>query len=145
MKRVLFSIIFLTAACSGGDSKGNTAPPSTDGVTNTPADTSEPEKAAEPEDSGATSPPSEPRTGSVLVLPAEWSKKEIKSYMKTVSKGLGVQCDHCHDMGDFASDALPAKLVARKMITMTMMLDKDNFGGKGRITCNTCHKGSLEP
>ena len=142
MNRLLFSILLLIAACSGGDSKGNTAPPSNEAVSAGPTDSGEP-NMAEPTDSGAATPA--PRSGSVQMLPAEWSKKEIKSYMKTVSKGLGVQCDHCHNMDDFASDKIPAKLAARKMIEMTLMLDKDNFAGQGRVTCMTCHRGALEP
>ena len=65
--------------------------------------------------------------------------------MKGVSKGLGVQCDHCHDMSDFSSDKNPTKLKARMMIEMARSLDKDHFGGKGLVTCKTCHKGKLEP
>jgi photosynthetic reaction center cytochrome c subunit len=65
--------------------------------------------------------------------------------MKQLTTGLGVKCSHCHEAGDDASDKKPAKLAARKMLKMTRALDKEYFGGKGKLTCKTCHKGKTEP
>jgi hypothetical protein len=147
MKPVLFCILLLSAACSG-DSKVDTTTPTGTGTTDTTdvTDTSETEGSTTDGDTeGAVTPDAPAATGSRQVLPADWSEKEVKKYMKGVSKGLGVQCDHCHDMSDFTSDSNPTKLKARKMMEMARMIDKDHFGGKGRVTCNTCHKGKLEP
>lgn len=148
MKPVLFCILLLSAACSG-DSKVDTTTPTGDGTTDTSdnTDTSGTEGSTTDgsDTDGAVTPTEQPATGSRQVLPADWSEKDVKKYMKGVSKGLGVQCDHCHDMSDFTSDGKPVKLKARKMIEMALMIDKEHFGGKGRVTCNTCHKGKLEP
>jgi hypothetical protein len=153
MKRVLFSILLLSAACSKGDSKAQTTTPTGDSLadqdTGVPGDGSDGPDSSLP--GGETEPADAPADGSaaggtnLLVLPKDWSNKEVKGYMKQVAKGLGVQCSHCHDAANFASDAIPAKLAARKMIAMTRSLDEENFGGKGRVTCMTCHKGALEP
>jgi hypothetical protein len=56
-----------------------------------------------------------------------------------------VKCSFCHEKGDFASDANPHKKVARKMISMTRKLDKKYLGGKGKLSCATCHHGKKEP
>ncbi|MBL4633054.1 MAG: c-type cytochrome [Kofleriaceae bacterium] len=79
----------------------------------------------------------------IKALPKKWSDKQVKRYMVGISKGLGVKCSHCHVKGDFASDKIEAKLAARKMITMTRSLDRRFMGGKGVITCKTCHHGKL--
>ncbi len=108
-------------------------------TTDSTTDNTEPGDGTEPVDA------TPPATGSRQVLPADWSEKDVKKYMKQVSKGLGVQCDYCHDMSDFTSDKNPTKLKARHMIDMARMIDNDHFGGKGRVTCNTCHKGKKQP
>ncbi len=79
----------------------------------------------------------------IKALPKKWSDKQVKRYMVGISKGLGVKCSHCHVKGDFASDKIEAKLAARKMITMTRSLDRRFMGGKGELTCKTCHHGKL--
>lgn len=170
MKRVLFSSLLLLAACSKGDSKsGSTTPPSELGATTEaaePAEPAEPAQPAEPAEPAQPAEPSEatqptepaepaepatdtkPKTGAATnlqVLPKSWSSKKVKGYMKQLTKGLGVKCSHCHESGNNASDKLPAKLAARKMLKMTRSLDKKFFGGKGRLSCITCHKGKVQP
>jgi hypothetical protein len=79
--------------------------------------------------------------------------------MKTFTQGLGVRCEKCHlgegnDLSkfDFASDERPAKVVARKMIQMTTILNAQLAGigetpaaGAKKISCFTCHRGAEKP
>ena len=47
-------------------------------------------------------------------------KKALEKGMKTMTKGLGVKCDACHVKGEFDSDKVEAKLVARNFFTATV-------------------------
>ena len=86
----------------------------------------------------------------VQILDIE-SRAEMKKYMKSISKDLGVKCSHCHDMDDKSIDT-PQKDVAREMIKLTNYLNSllnnqfiDSTSNKTFITCWTCHYGKLEP
>ena len=65
--------------------------------------------------------------------------------MRSFSMSLGVECDHCHVPNDFASDDKPAKIMGRKMLTMTHNINDQTFGGKMVVRCYTCHRGHAEP
>src|SRR4029078_3467535 len=39
----------------------------------------------------------------------------------------------------------PAKVTARRMIQMVIDLNKNSFGGRTAVTCNSCHRGSSRP
>ena len=78
------------------------------------------------------------------------SKKEMKKYMKSITKDLGGKCKDCHDMDDKSLDN-PVKEIAREMIVLTRRIndilssvkeDKDTTFTK--VTCWTCHKGKFE-
>jgi hypothetical protein len=62
-----------------------------------------------------------------------------------ISTSLGVTCEHCHTGQAYENDDRQAKQTARSMIQMTRELNARNFGGLVRITCYTCHEGSLQP
>jgi photosynthetic reaction center cytochrome c subunit len=56
-------------------------------------------------------------------------------------------CTYCHDAGNFASDAKYTKVVARKMLQMTIAVNsnyQDHVGPVG-VTCYTCHRGQNNP
>ena len=82
------------------------------------------------------------------------SERDLKKYMKTISKDLGVKCKFCHDLNDKSIDT-DHKLVAREMMKMQMDLNKHFFTQIGdslikhentlQISCWTCHRGSNEP
>ena len=82
------------------------------------------------------------------------SERELKKYMKTIGKDLGVKCTFCHDINDKSIDT-DHKLVARGMMKMQMDLNKRFFAHIGdsllnkentlQISCWTCHRGSKEP
>ena len=79
--------------------------------------------------------------------------------MHSFENALGVQCEHCHVKGNFASDDKPQKETARKMIVMARDLNAKYFthesgsepaaasatAAKMHVTCFTCHHGSVEP
>lgn len=66
-------------------------------------------------------------------------------------KALGVSCTHCHVPGDWASDAKPAKSIARDMVRMGNVISaqlRAIEGLKDRrpiVNCTTCHRGQLKP
>lgn len=57
-------------------------------------------------------------------------------------------CTYCHgNEGNFASDALYTKRVARRMLQMTRHINADwrSHVGKTGVTCFTCHRGQPVP
>ena len=79
------------------------------------------------------------------------SKSELRAYMKSITKDLGVKCSHCHNMDDKSLDT-PHKEIAREMMKLTRYLNellntqsKDSVNHKTYVTCWTCHYGKLEP
>jgi Photosynthetic reaction centre cytochrome C subunit len=81
-------------------------------------------------------------------LPAD----QLYPTMHFMADSLGVQCVDCHvgvpGQVDGEKDDKQMKRTARKMITMTMEINKANFDGQngGRtVTCYTCHRGSRQP
>jgi hypothetical protein len=87
-------------------------------------------------------------------LPKDIARPALTALMRTFTAGLGVQCNHCHveDMSQRASDDNPKKDIARKMIQMTMDLNKqlDAIGTPAppdapKVTCFTCHRGAIKP
>lgn len=101
------------------------------------------------------------RDRNLKVLPKDISDETLDSLMETYNKGLGVTCDFCHTQKinngdtliDFSSDDNSAKDVARKMIRLTMDINKNYFNYDSTIhpayltvvSCNTCHKGDAYP
>lgn len=94
------------------------------------------------------------------VLPKDISSKNLQGIMADdFEDGLGVSCGFCHAPTagghglDFVSDAKPEKEIARRMIRMTLDLNKEYFkvhkpriGSNAlTITCATCHKGEPFP
>ena len=82
------------------------------------------------------------------------SVRDLKKYMKTIQKNLGVKCTFCHDINDKSIDT-EHKIIAREMMKMQMDLNKSFFAQIGdsllkhentlEISCWTCHRGSKEP
>lgn len=70
---------------------------------------------------------------------------EVRAAMRKATQGLGVHCDACHVRGDFASDANPKKVTARRMFDMTRGINAKFPDGKEHVTCYTCHRGASEP
>ena len=95
--------------------------------------------------------------GNLLVLPADMSLEDVQKTMKEYTRGLGVQCAHCHTPHpekegwlDYALDDLETKQVAREMIRMTEAINETLLPTTGRespirVGCETCHRGHSRP
>lgn len=74
---------------------------------------------------------------------------QMRSMMNYISSSLGMTCGDCHvrtgDQWEFEKDDNNHKKIARRMILMTMELNKQNFGGRTQVTCFTCHQGHDHP
>lgn len=94
------------------------------------------------------------------VLPKDISSRDLQGIMADdFEDGLGVSCGFCHAAAagghglDFVSDAKPEKQIARRMMRMTLDLNKKYFSVRKprigantlTITCTTCHKGEPFP
>jgi hypothetical protein len=100
------------------------------------------------------------------VLPKDISDRMLDSIMQTYNKALGVSCDFCHspanplfpkkspaDTLDYASDSNSMKENARRMMRLTIDINKTHFyyDTASRpeylkvITCKTCHQGHPFP
>lgn len=94
------------------------------------------------------------------VLPKDISEQKLDSIMESYTKALGIGCSFCHaemknipDSLDFASDEKPMKEEARKMMRMTIEINKQNFYYDKTerpeylkvVTCKTCHRGEAYP
>jgi hypothetical protein len=83
-----------------------------------------------------------------------WDGAQVRDEMRRMSEAIGVKCDHCHVQGNFASDEKRAKHTGRRMLELTMSLNRRYFASHapddgesrlGRITCYTCHQGAAIP
>lgn len=94
------------------------------------------------------------------VLPDTISREALLTVMRGFAASLGVRCTHCHtpatggppDSIDFASDAKPAKEVARGMMRMVRQINGEllpeipELGDQPmRVGCMTCHRGAPRP
>jgi photosynthetic reaction center cytochrome c subunit len=70
---------------------------------------------------------------------------QILPAMQFITASLGVQCGFCHVQNAYEKDDKEEKKTARKMMTMMLAINKDNFGGRREVTCYTCHQGSSDP
>jgi hypothetical protein len=68
----------------------------------------------------------------------------LRTVMMNLTKWLGVECAHCHVMGQFEKDDKPAKQTARNMFLMVRSIGQ-NFPGSNPVTCWTCHRGAAKP
>ncbi len=57
---------------------------------------------------------------------------------------LGQRCEFCH-VQDRASDEIPMKITARKMMAMVKNINETNFNGEEKVSCFTCHHGEQKP
>lgn len=69
---------------------------------------------------------------------------QLTTTMTFITASLGVECEFCHVEG-YEKDDKKTKQTARQMIRMEMAINKENFEGRTRVTCNSCHQGRQEP
>jgi photosynthetic reaction center cytochrome c subunit len=85
-----------------------------------------------------------PNTVNVQVLQG-MSSAQIWTYMQQyVSGGLGVGCQYCHNINNFASDEIPQKVSARAMLRLVNDVNAEFIVGlpnwRGNyVQCTTCH------
>lgn len=70
---------------------------------------------------------------------------ELRPTMSFIATSLGVNCNFCHAVPDFASDEKPEKTTARHMMEMVIDINKNNFDGRPQVSCYTCHQGHTQP
>ncbi len=70
---------------------------------------------------------------------------QLRPMMNYISAALGVNCAFCHvrtgDQFEFDKDDNNHKKIARRMIRMTMDINKNSFEGRTQVSCYTCHRG----
>jgi hypothetical protein len=64
--------------------------------------------------------------------------------MAVMANSLGVTCAHCHT-SEWESDEKAPKEAARRMLRMTLDTNRVFYEAKTVVTCNTCHRGALQP
>jgi hypothetical protein len=94
------------------------------------------------------------------ILPQDISNEKLDSIMESYNKALSVSCSFCHtapkdstEKIDFADDRNPMKTEARKMMEMTISLNKTYFYHDKNerpeylkvIHCMVCHRGEAYP
>ena len=70
--------------------------------------------------------------------------------MGMFAASMGGDCTYCHSKDavfkrEAFSVATPRIQRARQMIVMMRTLNNNNFGGAMKVTCFTCHRGSMSP
>jgi photosynthetic reaction center cytochrome c subunit len=73
------------------------------------------------------------------------SSDQLIAAMRFITASLGVGCNYCHVPDHFDKDDKKPKQIARGMMRMMMVIDKDSFAGSREVTCYSCHRGSLRP
>lgn len=72
---------------------------------------------------------------------------QLLPVMHIMRTSLGVRCDYCHvaENDKYWMDEKPAKQTARRMLQMVFDINKNTFGGRSVVSCNSCHRGSTKP
>lgn len=72
---------------------------------------------------------------------------QMGKVMNMMSASLGVDCKMCHASNDkdFEKEGNEHKDIAREMVKMTFLINKQFFDGKTEVSCNTCHNGKERP
>ncbi len=110
----------------------------------------EPPKPAAPPQDAASAAPAEPtaeqKYKNIQVLKG-MPASQLMPVMHIMRASLGTRCDFCHvaEGNQYHLDTKREKETARKMIRMVLAINKDNFQGQTRVTCNTCHRGQEHP
>jgi hypothetical protein len=96
------------------------------------------------------------------ILPQNIKIDQLRKIMGTFTEALGVRCSNCHFISDpkdvstfdFASDNVPNKNIARKMITMVDNINNGTISeiaelskekNPVNVNCYTCHRGYEKP
>ena len=105
-----------------------------------------PPAASTPSAPASQEPTAEKEFKNIQVL-KDMPASQLMPVMHLMRASLGVHCDYCHvaENGKYDLDTKKEKETARKMIRMVLAINRENFEGQTRITCNTCHRGQEHP
>ncbi len=74
---------------------------------------------------------------------------QLYQIMNQFNVALGADCAFCHvkngEQWEWDKDDKRAKQTARRMIQLTMGLNRDFFQGRPQVSCYTCHQGAEHP
>jgi photosynthetic reaction center cytochrome c subunit len=70
---------------------------------------------------------------------------ELVPTMQFIGASLGVECEFCHVEHEMDKDDKKPKQTAREMMRMMLAINQNNFSGEREVTCNTCHRGGIQP
>jgi len=70
---------------------------------------------------------------------------QMGSTMEFFRISLGTGCVLCHITEQYPLEDKPDKQLSRKMVEMTLAINKNMYGGRPVVTCYTCHRGSVKP
>jgi Photosynthetic reaction centre cytochrome C subunit len=102
----------------------------------------------------------QPPLTNLQVFPKDMARPQLLQVMQAFNAALGVTCAHCHQfvgpndpMNDFASDAKPAKNVARAMVRLVREINpmvQKAVASKpadqvAAVNCGVCHRGAAIP
>lgn len=86
------------------------------------------------------------------VLAKDTPPADVMTRMNIMVEALGVECGYCHQGTDYASDAKPAKAIARAMMRWDHEINEALPAVVGktaeqvtRVRCITCHRGAPIP
>ncbi len=96
--------------------------------------------AQQPPPAGGARPPRPAPKNLKLLEPAN-----LIPTMRSFNAALGVECNHCHVQGNFASDDKPQKETARKMIVMARDINAKYFGSDAMAgsAAGSPHEGAV--
>jgi len=80
----------------------------------------------------------------ILVL-KDLNAEQVTPAMNLIAASLGVECMFFNVTGTTEKDDLPNKATARRMMAMTIELNKSAFNGRPQVTCYSCHRGAKIP
>jgi len=96
--------------------------------------------------------PSEEVWENIKILKGIPAGRLIPIMQRAFSTSLGVQCNHCHEKGNWASDVNPKKQVARQMWNMSGKINRELLPAieglqspRPAANCTTCHRGDVIP
>lgn len=103
--------------------------------------------------------PREDKPKNLKVLPKNISGHDLDLVMDEFESALNVECNFCHvkekgsDTMNYAKDDKAEKQIARKMMRMTIDINKKHFlytpltvtEAIQPVTCFTCHRGKARP
>ncbi len=117
------------------------------GLSTQPQDDENPVRALEKQIAGKENEPAENVFKNIKVLTGVPAIRLLRMMEHGFSPSLGVECTHCHVAGNWASDSLAAKDVARKMMHMVRTINDElkTIDEKAHVNCYTCHRGQPKP